>query len=444
VLIPARFDSLAHAYEVSLELLTASLEEAQGHGDGSTSKALARHQRQLAQLCSALLAKDWRKVPVVPEALIAWRREERELQLELRGAATVPAVAARSADDLIEQVSSKKAPLRFRKARALRAPRLGAQRSLLSLLRAMPVATIQKACEALFGGQSLDKKSAVVALRGAFQRGSGLRSAMAYLGEVERLILGALLRVGGELPLAELPAGMGSPLQHVAGSEFSPLAVLEALGLVHLGTDPVQDAVLVVVPAEIRDWLREPPAPVAHPEVLQLHVQLVDIEPPVWRRFLLRGDATLEDLHDAIQTAFDWMECHLHEFRNAVYGPEVLGGMARMNDGFGPPTPDEATVHIAEVLPAVGDTLAYWYDFGDSWWHLVRREAPSTEGFQGQRLLLGGERAGPLEDSGGPPGYAYCAAVALGEAEDEDQQEWIGDWHPEAFDLQAEQEAFWR
>lgn len=181
MLIPARFNSLAQAYEVSLGLLTSSLAEAHDHGDGSTSTALAQHQRQLAQLCAALLAKEWRKLPVLPEALIVWRREERELQLELRAqvAATLPAAAALSADDLIEQVPSTRAPLRFRKARALRAPKLGAQRSLLSLLRAMPVATIQHACEALFGWQAQDKKSAVVALRDAFQRGSGLRSAMA-------------------------------------------------------------------------------------------------------------------------------------------------------------------------------------------------------------------------------------------------------------------------
>jgi hypothetical protein len=208
---------------------------------------------------------------------------------------------------------------------------------------------------------------------------------------------------------------MGKPRQHVEGSEVSPLAVLETLGLVHLGTDPVQDAVLVVLPEELRDWLREPTEPVAPPEFLQLHVQLVDIEPPIWRRFLLRGDATLDDLHDAIQAAFDWMECHLHEFRNAVYGPEVLGGMAELDDGWGPPTPDETTVRIAEVLPAVGDTLAYWYDFGDSWWHLVRREAPSVEHIKGRRRLLGGARAGPLEDCGGPPGYDHCVAVVCGE-----------------------------
>ncbi len=444
LLIPARFHGLAHAYEVSLGLLTASLAEADGLGGVQPSDDLARLQRELAQLCAVLLAKDGRETPVVPEALLSWRRQERELQLALhtRAKAGVPSASCRSADGLIEQAAAAKIPQRFRKVPALRAPKLGAQRTLLSLLRAMPVEAIERAATALLGRPAQDKSAAVGALRAALVQRSGLRSAMAGLGEQERSLLTALLEAGGELPLSELPAGLGPPLQHAQGQELLSLARLEALGLVHLGTDPGQGVVLVVVPKELRGGLREQTVPVPLPGVLQLHVQLDDIAPPIWRRFLLRGDATLGDLHDAIQAAFDWMACHLHEFRNAVDGPEVLGGMAKLDAGWGPPTPDETTVRIAEVLPAVGDTLAYWYDFGDSWWHLVRREAPSAAQLKRRRRLLGGARAGPLEDSGGPLGYDHCVAVALGEEQDEDQRKWLGDWHPEAFNLKHAQRRF--
>ena len=40
--------------------------------------------------------------------------------------------------------------------------------------------------------------------------------------------------------------------------------------------------------------------------VLEVRVALVDSMPEIWRRFELRGSLTLGQIHQVLQTAFDW------------------------------------------------------------------------------------------------------------------------------------------
>lgn len=61
---------------------------------------------------------------------------------------------------------------------------------------------------------------------------------------------------------------------------------------------------------------------------------------------------------------------------------------------------DEHDVRLRDVLAAVGDVLAYEYDFGDSWQHRVVVEEILPDG-EGTVRCLGGRRAGPPEDCGG-------------------------------------------
>ena len=46
----------------------------------------------------------------------------------------------------------------------------------------------------------------------------------------------------------------------------------------------------------------------------QLKVSLTGTTPLIWRRVLVPGKATLHDLHQIIQTAMGWENCHLHDF----------------------------------------------------------------------------------------------------------------------------------
>jgi hypothetical protein len=97
----------------------------------------------------------------------------------------------------------------------------------------------------------------------------------------------------------------------------------------------------------------------------------------VCRTIQIRGDQTLEDLHDAIFDAFDREEEHMYEFQLGGKGP--MDPRARryvlpmaMNDPFDEEKP-AGTVNrpIGSLGLKKNDTFGYWFDFGDDWWHQI-------------------------------------------------------------------------
>lgn len=182
--------------------------------------------------------------------------------------------------------------------------------------------------------------------------------------------------------------------------------------------------------------------------VLQLHVELEYIQPPIWRRLQIPSDASLWDLHVAIQSAFAWTDTHLHEFRalrhNAVH------------QRFGIPM-DEFEDHGPELLPCwehrVADLLTpnapqieYEYDFGDGWLHRITLEGTQASA-PGKRYprCTDGARSAPPDDCGGPPGYEDLLAILANPSDPEyasshvwatSQKGIRGRFDPEAFDEQ--------
>lgn len=169
-----------------------------------------------------------------------------------------------------------------------------------------------------------------------------------------------------------------------------------------------------------------------NPEIYQLKVSLKYIKPPIWRRFQIRSDVRLADLHDVLQCVMGWDDGHLYMFdaHGVNYGDRV-----RLEDD------DVVSVHTARlnsVLDLVGSKCTYLYDFGDGWEHVVALEkilAPDP----GMKypVCLTGKRSCPPEDCGGVGGYARLLE-ALADPEDEEHAElieWMGGGHdPEAFD----------
>lgn len=49
--------------------------------------------------------------------------------------------------------------------------------------------------------------------------------------------------------------------------------------------------------------------------ILQLRVELLDIEPRIWRPLQVPRDYTFWGLHVAIQSVFGWNDSYLHESR---------------------------------------------------------------------------------------------------------------------------------
>jgi hypothetical protein len=61
------------------------------------------------------------------------------------------------------------------------------------------------------------------------------------------------------------------------------------------------------------DESESPPLPAQVPvQIYQFHVLLLTISPAIWRRFLIRNDSTIADLHHVLQIVMGWDDEHLH------------------------------------------------------------------------------------------------------------------------------------
>ncbi len=170
------------------------------------------------------------------------------------------------------------------------------------------------------------------------------------------------------------------------------------------------------------------------PKLYELHVELEDIEPRIWRRILVPGSIKLPQLHDLLQLVMGWTDSHLHSFE---FGKKVFSSRHAELEELN--MLDEAKHTLESVL---GDSLrefVYEYDFGDSWRHLIQIKlvaTPNTEWFY--PLCVAGERAAPPDDVGGAPGYMeFLDAIKTPKhPEHESMLIWIGGaFDPEGFDL---------
>jgi hypothetical protein len=183
------------------------------------------------------------------------------------------------------------------------------------------------------------------------------------------------------------------------------------------------------------------------PKYFEFEMSLRGIEPKIWRRILVRESLTFYDFHEAIQTACGWCDEHLFAFhaepqtRREGRGEEIAG--IPSEDDFPPwghPTPEAKKIKLSSFFgmeKGRSKSCNYLYDFGDSWTHNIKliREVELPEKFNVR--LLDGARAFPPEDCGGVPGYYRCVEVFHGRIKDEEFREWLGDWDPERFDLEA-------
>ncbi len=175
-------------------------------------------------------------------------------------------------------------------------------------------------------------------------------------------------------------------------------------------------------------------------QVFQFKVTLLGIRPPIWRRIQVPCACTFWDLHVAIQDAMGWEDAHLHEFtlRHPRSRNEERIGIPGDEFDEGPGCHPGWGVPLASRFTRVGQKARYTYDFGDGWDHEVLLEAvwPAEKGATYPRCI-GGERACPPEDCGGPYGYLELLE-AIGDPHHERHDElleWIGgEFDPEAFD----------
>lgn len=167
----------------------------------------------------------------------------------------------------------------------------------------------------------------------------------------------------------------------------------------------------------------------------QLKVTLRDIEPPVWRRIQVWEDTMLGRLHDVLQIVMEWEDYHLHEFR---IGRRVYSVPDPDDDLYERKVIDEKRERLRDVVPRVGTSFEYAYDFGDDWCHELLLEAIlMPEPGQAYPRCIAGERRAPPEDVGGTSGYEeYLQALADSQHEEhENMLQWRGPFDPELFSL---------
>lgn len=169
--------------------------------------------------------------------------------------------------------------------------------------------------------------------------------------------------------------------------------------------------------------------------LLQLHIELGDIRPAIWRVVLVPESVTLTQLHNVIQAAMGWWNYHLHEF--SIKG--VRYGVPEPDWDYEDDVVHESRKKLLRVLDGAR-RFEYIYDFGDGWRHkvTVQKTIQNIHGLRGA-ICIAGENACPPEDVGGIHGYFhYLEAIKNPNHPDhESMLDWRGEeFDPFAFDIQ--------
>ena len=120
-----------------------------------------------------------------------------------------------------------------------------------------------------------------------------------------------------------------------------------------------------------------------------VRIELIGIDPPIWRRILCPSETTLDEFHVIVQRAMGWSNCHLHRFE---IRDRDIGNVDYLED--------ERKFSLKDV--AVNEHFVYEYDFGDSWEHDVHinKEVP-RDANASYPVCVAGQRKCPPEDCGG-------------------------------------------
>lgn len=168
--------------------------------------------------------------------------------------------------------------------------------------------------------------------------------------------------------------------------------------------------------------------------VFRLKIALKYITPMIWRR-IETPDCTLWDLHLIVQTSMPWADYHMWDFavtRAERYGPEDDDEMEYRDAG---------RVMLSQLAARGVKKLAYTYDYGDGWEHLITFEKPvAREPKAKYPRCVAGARACPPEDCGSFPGYGRLVDV-MADTKHPEYKElvgWLGGrFDPEAFDIDS-------
>ncbi len=175
--------------------------------------------------------------------------------------------------------------------------------------------------------------------------------------------------------------------------------------------------------------------------ILQLKISLDGINPPIWRRFLIKNNDTFEQLHKVVQNIMGWGNYHMYEFKvgNFVFtGKGDVFCVDSMWEGSRGKEVNPKKAKLNEYLKEENFKFKYTYDFGDRWMHHILIEKILPDDSQKCPFCIGGKRACPPEDCGGVPGYYDLMEIRKNKKHEQYTEmivDWLGeDYDPEEFD----------
>lgn len=125
-------------------------------------------------------------------------------------------------------------------------------------------------------------------------------------------------------------------------------------------------------------------------------IVIEDTHPPVWRRVLIPDKITFFELHQIIQTVFQWDEAHLHDFR--IPSDNIV--IDDQEDDIWGYNYSEFDTTIDSFFEDY-KWIRYTYDFGDDWRHRINIEKYDPDYKERHPKLLKYKGDNFMEDSGG-------------------------------------------
>jgi len=165
-------------------------------------------------------------------------------------------------------------------------------------------------------------------------------------------------------------------------------------------------------------------------------IELMNIEPSIYRIIEVPAGYSFWDLHIAIQDAMGWDGYHLHFFKVTLPRMTIPSVIGIPDDDYEDDTLPGWEVPLYKYFSGHGDDAIYEYDFGDSWVHKIILTDILPQNDIKYPICLDGMRACPPEDCGGIPGYTNLIAILKNKDHDEYDSmiDWLGrSYDPEYF-----------
>lgn len=144
----------------------------------------------------------------------------------------------------------------------------------------------------------------------------------------------------------------------------------------------------------------------------QLHIQLCETKPAVWRRIVVSDSTNLAQLHGIVQAVLGWQQRQPYVF-------EIAGQRYGIPDADWPedPTMDARRYTLGQLLQSQALPIRYHYDFSRGWQHRIKLESatplPTPDLLQSLPICLGGRNACPPENYDCALGFADAVTAIL-------------------------------